>query len=84
MLGRLLLLGIAGLTAWKYRDVIRDYVNGNAGPAREKVDGLLRTVQERSGTLLDQAKEELSARLESARDRIRAGAQDAGRGRPTE
>ena len=34
--------------------------------------------------LLDQAKEELSARLESARDRIRAGASDSGRGRPTE
>ena len=84
MLGRLLLLGIAGLTAWKYRDVIRDYVNGNAGPAREKVDGLLRTVQERSETLLDQAKAELSARLESARDRVRVGAPEAGRGRPTE
>jgi hypothetical protein len=84
MLGRFLLVGITGLVAWKYRDVIRDYVNGNAGPAREKVDGLLRTVQETSETLLDQAKGELSSRLESARDRIRAGAPAAGRGRPTE
>lgn len=84
MLGRFLLLGIAGLVAWKYRDPIREYVNGNAGPAREKMDGLLRTVQQKSETLLDQAKEQLSSRLESARERIRAGAPEAGRGRPTE
>lgn len=36
MLGRLLLLGITGLAAWKYRDSLREYVKGNAGPAREK------------------------------------------------
>jgi hypothetical protein len=59
-------------------------VNGNAGPAREKVDGLLRTVQETSETLFDRAKEDISARLESARERIRAGAPETGRGAPTE
>jgi hypothetical protein len=84
MLGRFLLLGIAGLVAWKYRDPIREYVSGNAGPARETVDGLLRTVQQGAERLLDQAKEELSSRLESARERIRAGAPEAGRGRPIE
>ena len=84
MLGRLLLLGITGLVAWKYRDSIRDYVNGNAGPTREKVDGLLGTMQQRSETLLDRAKEELSSRFESARQRVRAGAPQAGGGGPAE
>jgi hypothetical protein len=84
MLGRLLLLGIGGLVAWKYRDEIRDYVSGNAGPAREKVDGLLRTVQETSETLFDRAKGDISSRLGSARERIRAGAPETGRGVPTE
>jgi hypothetical protein len=84
MLGRLVLLGIAGLVAWKYRDPIREYMSGNAGPAREKMDGLLGTMQQRSESLLDQAKEELSARFESARQRIRAGAPEEGGGRPTE
>ena len=84
MLGRLLLLGIGGLVAWKYRDAIRDYVNGNAGPAREKVDELLRTAQQKSETLLDRAKEELSSRIESARERVRAGAPEADRGTPAE
>ncbi len=84
MLGRLLVLGITGLVAWKYRDSIREYVNGNAGPAREKVDGLLGTIQERSETLLDRAKEELSSRLESARERVRAGAPESSGARPTE
>jgi glycerol-3-phosphate acyltransferase PlsY len=73
-----------GLVVWKYRDSIREYVTGNAGPAREKVDGLLRTVQQKSETLLDQAKEQLSSRLESTREKVRAGAPEAGRGRPTE
>jgi hypothetical protein len=48
------------------------------------MDGLLGTMQQRSESLLDQAKEELSARFESARQRIRAGAPEAGGGRPTE
>jgi hypothetical protein len=60
------------------------YVKRNAAPAREKVDGLLRTVQQTSETLLDQAKERISSRLESAREKARAGALEAGRGRPTE
>ncbi len=55
--------------------------NGNGGPAREKVDGLLRTVQQKSETLLDQAKEQLSSRLESTREKVRAGAPEAGRER---
>jgi hypothetical protein len=84
MLGRLLVLGITGLVAWKYRDSIREYVNGNAGPAREKVDGLLGSIQQTSETLLDQAKKELSSRLESARERVRAGAPAASGARPTE
>ena len=73
-----------GLVVWKYRDSLREYVKGNAGPAREKVDGLLRTVQQTSETLLDQAKEQISSRLESAREKVRAGASEAGRGRPAE
>jgi len=59
-------------------------VKGNAGPAREKVDGLLRTVQQTSEALLDQAKEQISSRLESAREKVRAGASEAGRERPPE
>lgn len=84
MLGRLLLLGITALAAWKYRDPIRQYVTGNDGPVREKLDGLLGTMQQKSETLLDQAKEDLSARFKSARQRIRAGAPQAGEGKPTE
>jgi hypothetical protein len=85
MLAGFLVGAIAGgLVVWKYRDSLREYVKGNAGPAREKVDGLLRTVQQKSETLLDQAKEQLSARLESTREKVRAGAPEEGRGRPTE
>jgi hypothetical protein len=73
-----------GLVVWKYRDSLREYVKGNAGPARETVDGLLRTVQQKSETLLDQAKEQLSSRLESTREKVRAGAPKAGPGRSTE
>jgi hypothetical protein len=70
MLGGFLVGAITGgLVVWKYRDFLREYVNGNAGPAREKVDGLLRTVQQKSETLLDQAKEQLSSRLESTQRR---------------
>ena len=72
MLGRVLVAAIAGVVMWKYRDSLREYAKGNAGPAREKVDGLLRTVQQTSETLLDQAKQQLSAGLGSARDRIGA------------
>jgi F0F1-type ATP synthase membrane subunit b/b' len=84
MLGQLLVVAITGLVVWKYRDSLSEYVKGNAGPAREKVDGLLRTVQQTSEALLDQAKEQISSRLESAREKVRAGAAEAGRGRPTE
>jgi F0F1-type ATP synthase membrane subunit b/b' len=83
MLG-FLVVGVTGLFVWKYRDALSEYVKGNAGPAREKVDGLLRTAQQTSETLLDQAKEQISSRLESARAKVRAGASEAGRGRPTE
>ena len=72
MLGRVLVAAIAGVVMWKYRDSLREYAKGNAGPAREKVDGLLRTVQQTSETLLDQAKQQLSARLGSARERVGA------------
>jgi hypothetical protein len=41
-------------------------------------------VQQRSENLLDQAKEQLSSRLERTREKVRAGASEAGRGRPTE
>jgi len=79
MLGRLVVAAIAGLVVWKYRDPIREYAKGNAGPAREKADELLRTVQQRSETLLDQAKAQLSSRLGSAREKVRVGASEAGR-----
>ena len=72
MLGQLLVVAITGLVVWKYRDSLSEYVKGNAGPAREKVDGLLRTVQQTSETLLDQAKEQISSRLESARGKLNA------------
>ena len=81
MLGQLLVVAITGLVVWKYRDSLREYVKGNAGPAREKVDGVLRTVQQTSDTLLDQAKEQISSRLESARQKVRAGASEPGRER---
>ena len=84
MLGRLVVAALTGLVVWKYRDPIRDYVKGNAGPIRERVDGLLWTVQERSETLLDRAKQELSSRLGNAREKVRAGAAEPDRGRPTE
>jgi len=83
MLGMLVGAVAGGWLVWKYRDFLQEYMKGNAGPAREKVDGVLRTVQQRAETLLDQAKEQVSSRLESAREKVRAGA-DAGRERPTE
>lgn len=84
MLGRLLVVTMAGLVAWKYRDSLSEYVKGNTGPAREKIDGLLLTAQQRSETLLDRAKSQISARLEGAREKLKAGASEADRGRPTE
>ena len=41
-----------GLMVWKYRDSLQEYVKGSAGPARDKVDGRLRSVQETSETFL--------------------------------
>ena len=84
MLGGLLVVTIAGLVAWKYRDSLSEYVKGNTGPVREKVDGLLLTAQQRSEMLLDRAKSQISSRLEGARERLNAGASEADRGRPTE
>jgi hypothetical protein len=84
MLGLLVGAIAGGLVVWKYRDSLREYVKGNAGPTRERVDGMLRTVQQTSETLLDQAKEQVSSRLESAREKVRAGASEAGGARPTE
>ena len=45
--------------------------------------GLLRAVQGRSESFLDQAKERISSRLESTRDKVRGGALEPGRGTPT-
>ena len=70
MLGRLLVATIAGVVAWKYRDALTEYVKGNAGPVREKIDGLLLTAQERSETLLGRAKEQISSGLEGAREKL--------------
>ena len=84
MLGGILVVAIAGLVAWKYRDSLTEYVKGNTGPAKEKVDDLLRTAQQKSGTLLDQAKEQISSRLETARKKLNAGASKADGGKPTE
>lgn len=77
MLGRLLVAAIAGLVVWKYRDSLREYAKGNSEPAREKVEGLLRTVQSTSEVLLDQAKEQLSSRLGSAREKVRSSGSGA-------
>jgi ElaB/YqjD/DUF883 family membrane-anchored ribosome-binding protein len=74
MLGRIFIALAGGLVVWKYRDSLREYLGGNAGPARAKLDDLLQTVQEKSEVLLDQAKEQLSSRIGNARERIRAGA----------
>lgn len=73
MLGRILVAIAGGVIVWKYRDALREYATGNSAPARETMDGLLRTVQEKSEGLLDQAKEQLSTRLGAARERVRAG-----------
>jgi hypothetical protein len=84
MLGRLLVATIAGMVAWKYRDSLSEYVKGNAGPAREKADGLLLTAQQKSETLLDRAKDRISSRIEGAREKLSTSAWEADRARPTE
>jgi hypothetical protein len=84
MLGRFLVAIAGGMVVWKYRDSLREYVKGNSGPARERMDGLLRTVQEKSEILLDHAKEQLSSRLVNAREKVRAGTSEEGRGTGTE
>ena len=56
MLGGLIVLTAAGFIAWKYRDSLTQYVQGNTEPAKEKVDELLWSAQQKSETLLDQAK----------------------------
>jgi hypothetical protein len=84
MLGRILVAIAGGMVVWKYRDSLREYVKGNSGPTRERMDGLLRTVQEKSEVLLDHAKEQLSSRLESAREKVRAGTPEESRGTGTE
>ena len=84
MLGRFLVAIAGGMVVWKYRDSLREYVKGNSGPARERMDGLLRTVQEKSEVLLDHAKEQVSSRLESAREKFRAGTPEESRGTGTE
>ena len=83
MLGRFLVAAITGLVVWKYRDILREYAKGNFEPAREKVHGLLQTVQSTSEVLLDQAKEQLSSRLGSAREKVRVSGSEA-RERPTD
>ena len=60
MLGRVLLAAIAGMVVWKYRNPLREYAKGNDGPAREKLDEILRTVQERSESVLDKTKASLA------------------------
>ena len=73
MLGFLIGVVAGGFVVWQYRDSLE--------PVRDRVDGILETVQQKSATLLDQAKERLSAGLESTRDRVRSR---AGRGTSTE
>jgi hypothetical protein len=79
MLGRLLVGAIAAGMAWKYRDSLREYVKGNAGPAREQIDRLVRTVQDKSRGLFDPAKSPGSSRTESTREKVPAGVSEEGR-----
>jgi hypothetical protein len=93
MLGRLMVATVTGLVAWKYGDALTEYMKGDAGLVRERVDALRLTVQEKSETLLDRAKKQISSRLENARRRlnveVNAGKLSTGaswetdRGRPT-
>jgi len=83
MLGRLLVATIAGMVAWKYRESLSEFVKGNVGPAREQVDGLLVTAQQRSETFLDRAKEQISSQFGSAREKLSAGPWEADREKRT-
>ncbi len=79
MFGRLLLAAAAGVLIWKYRDPLRQYAKGNEGPARQKLDEILQSVQERSETLLNKTKEQISTRLDTARDKVRGSGFDTSR-----
>ena len=79
MLGRVLVAAVAGVVLWKYRDALREYARGNEGPAREKLADFLQTVQERSETLLDKTKRQVSSRLDDAREKLRGGTSGARR-----
>ena len=81
MLGLVVGAIVGGVVVWKYRDFIGEYMKGNAGPTREKVDGILGTVQQKSETLLDRAKVQVSSRLEKAREKVRGRSEAGG---PTE
>ena len=81
MLGFLVGAIAGGLVVWKYRDFIGEYMKGNSGSVREKVDGILGTVQQKSETLLDRTKVQVSSRLENAREKVRGGRRQEG---PTE
>ena len=83
MLGGLLVVTVAGLVAWKYRDALSEYVKDNTGPARERVDGRLRTAQQKSETARP-SEGAISSRLEGAREKLNAGMSKTDRGRPTE
>ena len=78
MLGRLLVGAIAAGVAWKYRDSLREYVKGNAAPAREQIDRLLRTVQDKSRDLFDPAKLP-GSRIENTREKVAAEVSEQGR-----
>jgi ElaB/YqjD/DUF883 family membrane-anchored ribosome-binding protein len=63
---------VGGIVTWVWRDTIREYVEQNVEPAKSKVEGVLRTVQETSEGLLDTAKDRASSTLETARDKVRS------------
>ena len=84
MLGLLVGAIAGGVLVWKYRDSLSEYLKGNAGPTRDKVDGLLRTVQQTSETFLDRAKEQVSSGIERTREKVRTAAPGVDRGIPTE
>lgn len=77
MLGRLLIGAIAAGMAWKYRDSLREYMKRNVGPAREQIDRLARTVQDKSRGLFDPASG--SSRIERTREKVPAGVSEEGR-----
>ena len=83
MLG-ILVVAVAGLVAWKYRDSLVDYAKGNTAPAREKLDELLLTTRQKSEAFLDQTKDQISSGLEGARERLKAGTSKADGKKPSE